>query len=452
MKDIQFLTELISDLNTKMKKVVSYNPHEIENLAGWIGLYTIVLQNEDNDLIDIDIRYAYGPEIFNQFLFNQINIEKLLLDQSKTYNKKHDKYIFYLCEKDIGLNKNKVVTEIPERFLITNHWRSITHLYLKIDNNLSLRAQIPMKYKKLRGYATTRLLNESKNKSNSTTNRIEGGLRTKGLIKKTYADKPIISIITTVYNNADYLEQTIQSVINQSYDNLEYIIIDGGSTDNTLDIIRKYDDKVDYWISEPDDGIYYGMDKGIRLSTGDYFAVLSSDDFYCSPQIINEVKNNIINFKEFDFFYADVYTLKSTDDKHIFKVVGDLKKMNLSNSINHPTLFMRTNVYKTIGGFDLNFKISADYELALRLIHEKHTGYKINKSLVCIRQGGCSFLNNIKLKEHFIIKKKYHIMNFFWISTSIRNIILKVLMKIIGIKHYNKLRSLRYKKNSSKNN
>ncbi|MBD3842980.1 MAG: glycosyltransferase, partial [Campylobacterales bacterium] len=87
----------------------------------------------------------------------------------------------------------------------------------------------------------------------------EGGLRTKGYFKKSYEDKPLISIITVVYNGEKYLEETIQSVINQTYDNVEYIIIDGGSNDGTLDIIKKYEDRIDYWVSERDKGIYDAM-------------------------------------------------------------------------------------------------------------------------------------------------------------------------------------------------
>ena len=108
----------------------------------------------------------------------------------------------------------------------------------------------------------------------------EGGLRTKGYFKKSYDDKPMISIITVVFNGEKYLEQTIQSVINQTYDNVEYILIDGGSTDGTVDIIKKYGVQIDYWISESDSGIYDAWNKGLSLATGDIIGFCNADDFY----------------------------------------------------------------------------------------------------------------------------------------------------------------------------
>jgi hypothetical protein len=115
----------------------------------------------------------------------------------------------------------------------------------------------------------------------------EGGLRTKGYFKHSYTETselsekfavPLVTIITVVFNGEKHLEQAIQSVISQSYNNVEYIIIDGGSTDSTIDIIRKYDDQIDYWLSEPDEGIYDAMNKGWKLSQGDYIYYLGSDD------------------------------------------------------------------------------------------------------------------------------------------------------------------------------
>ena len=144
-------------------------------------------------------------------------------------------------------------------------------------------------------YSTTKLLtrekpeivNNSEDKfesvlflSEGKERKSEGGLRTKGYYKKSYEDKPLISIITVVYNGEKYLEETILSVINQTYDNVEYIIIDGGSTDGTIDIIKKYNDNIDYWVSEKDRNMYDGINKGLKIASGDIVASLNSDDFY----------------------------------------------------------------------------------------------------------------------------------------------------------------------------
>jgi cellulose synthase/poly-beta-1,6-N-acetylglucosamine synthase-like glycosyltransferase len=114
--------------------------------------------------------------------------------------------------------------------------------------------------------------------------REKGGLRTKGYFKRSYDEAsglsdnsplPLVTIITVVFNGEKYLEQTIQSVINQAYDNVEYIVIDGGSTDGTVDIIRKYENQIDYWVSEPDGGLYHAINKGITLCMGRLVGIIT---------------------------------------------------------------------------------------------------------------------------------------------------------------------------------
>src|SRR4030066_740784 len=105
--------------------------------------------------------------------------------------------------------------------------------------------------------------------------KVEGGLRTKGYYKNSLINKPLVTIITVVYNGEKHLENTIHSVINQSYNNLEYIIVDGESSDRTIDIIRRYETSIDYWVSEKDDGIYDAMNKGIKLSKGLYVGLFT---------------------------------------------------------------------------------------------------------------------------------------------------------------------------------
>ena len=105
--------------------------------------------------------------------------------------------------------------------------------------------------------------------------------------------KPLISIITVVYNDIENIEETILSVLSQTYDNIEFIVIDGASNDGTVDVIKKYDKKIDYWISEKDGGIFDAMNKGIKLSKGDYINFMNSGDFFTSPDLVNEVAKNL---------------------------------------------------------------------------------------------------------------------------------------------------------------
>ena len=100
-------------------------------------------------------------------------------------------------------------------------------------------------------------------------------------------NKPLVSIVTVVYNGENFLEETIKSVINQTYENIEYIIIDGGSTDGTVDIIKKYEDKINYWVSEKDAGIYDAMNKGIEAFKGDYINFLNAGDSYVNNEVLN---------------------------------------------------------------------------------------------------------------------------------------------------------------------
>ena len=157
------------------------------------------------------------------------------------------------------------------------------------------------------GYSTTRLLTQEKPQIINTpedkfetvlflpegeNRKGEGGLRTKGYFKKSFDDKPLISIITVVFNGEKYLEETIQSVINQTYSNVEYIIIDGGSSDGTLDIIKKYEERIDYWVSEKDRGIYDAMNKGIDVASGKWLNFMNGgDEFYDNKVIENIFKN-----------------------------------------------------------------------------------------------------------------------------------------------------------------
>ena len=123
---------------------------------------------------------------------------------------------------------------------------------------------------------------------------LDGGLRKKQIIKKSQKDKPLVTIITAVFNGEKYLEECIKSLHNQKYDNIEHIIIDGGSTDKTIEIIKKYENKIDYWCQKKDQGIYDAFNIGMKLAKGDYIGFLNSDDTYAEHAfvyLLNYLKN-----------------------------------------------------------------------------------------------------------------------------------------------------------------
>lgn len=243
----------------------------------------------------------------------------------------------------------------------------------------------------------------------SNNNRLEGGKRIKDLCDKSILESPLISIVTPVFNNEKYLEGTILSVINQTYKNIEYIIIDGGSTDGTIDIIKKYDRFLSYWISEPDNGIYDAQNKGINLSSGEYIAILNSDDWYFDNTVVERIATTITNSNGIDFIYANANIIKNTGN--VIKFNSSINNLKYFNSIPHPSLFLKREIYLKLGGFNLRYKISADYDLIIRLYKNNCRCTKLDYTIVNIRQGGESFRNRLTLKENFEIRKHNKLRN-----------------------------------------
>lgn len=173
-----------------------------------------------------------------------------------------------------------------------------------------------------------------------------------------------ISIITVVYNEVKTIARTIESVLSQSYNNVEYIIIDGGSTDGTLNVISKYRNKLAYFVSEQDDGIYDAMNKGIRKATGDIIGILNADDWY-EPEALGTIAN-VFQDCEADVVYGQLQIIYNDGTKKLFERPG-LETFYTQMAVPHPATFLRRSVYEKYGLFDTSFRIAADYELMLRL-------------------------------------------------------------------------------------
>jgi glycosyltransferase involved in cell wall biosynthesis len=233
----------------------------------------------------------------------------------------------------------------------------------------------------------------------------EGGLRTQNLYKRNDDDRPLITIVTVVFNGETHVEQTILSVINQDYDNVEYIIIDGGSSDRTIEIIKNYDNKIDYWISEPDVGISDAFNKGIALAHGEWIGIINADDWYEHDAI-----SRVARLGEGEVAFGNVQCW--TSEKKGFVNLSLLEKMNQTMALNHPAIFVKRSVYGKYGGFCLDYKYAMDYEFLTRILCKGVDFKKINHILSNFRTGGASGTGEIgALKEVLTIKDKYGLNN-----------------------------------------
>ena len=210
-----------------------------------------------------------------------------------------------------------------------------------------------------------------------------------------------VSLITVVYNNEKFIENSICSVLSQKYSNIEYIIIDGGSSDGTLNIIEKYKDRIDLFISEPDKGIYDAMNKGILKSSGDIIGFLNSDDFFTYDHVVSDIVN-FFKLNNISIVYANIGYVKKFDKNTIIrnwisKKYHD-KYFEYGNVPAHPTFYVKKSVYLENQLFNLNLKFAADYELMFRLLKiKKYSSLYFNQRIINMRIGGKTSKNIINI-------------------------------------------------------
>jgi glycosyltransferase involved in cell wall biosynthesis len=221
-----------------------------------------------------------------------------------------------------------------------------------------------------------------------------------------------VSIITVCYNSRNTIEQTIESVLKQTYNNIEYLIIDGGSTDGTIDIIQKYEKKFGErlrWISEPDNGIYDAMNKGIDMATGELIGIINSDDWYEINAVESAVKVVDINHP-YQIIYGMIRVIENGHESQVY--------LNRHESIEratlaHPGCFVTKKTYQDKGKYSLNYKIVSDWEFFLRIRNDNSVLYKpLYVILANFRVGGVSSnrintaIEMIKLKRQYRLCSK----------------------------------------------
>jgi glycosyltransferase involved in cell wall biosynthesis len=252
----------------------------------------------------------------------------------------------------------------------------------------------------------------------------EGGLRTQGFFKTSLKDKPLITVITDVFNGEQYLEETILSVINQTYDNVEYIIIDGGSTDNTLDIIKKYEHAIDYWVSEKDNGIYDAFNKAITLTLGEYYNIVGSDDVLFESAIEQVVGETLKN-SDVDFVVASTF-VGDTLSRGMRANLGWLGAGRMVNS-HSVGMVIKTTCHHEVGLYSTKYRLCSDGLFIKKLFSSKLVAYSSNVIMGRFSLDGVSN-NNLALGlcEGFMIQletEKYKVLQIIiFIARLVKNI------------------------------
>src|ERR1035437_401269 len=241
-----------------------------------------------------------------------------------------------------------------------------------------------------------------------------------------------ISIITVSYNSAFTIRDTIESVLNQTYPNIEYIIVDGLSSDNTVNIVKEFEPQFKgrlSWMSEKDLGIYDAMNKGIQIATGDIIGIINSDDFLCDQCAIEKIIQIFKENKLLDSVFADLYFISQQDKSNIVRYwsIGLQKMFKYGWHPALPTLFLKQEVYEKFGLFNISLKLAADFELMLRFFEKYHiSSYYLQEPLVKMRIGGASNKNIIS-----IISQNVECMRAFKLNGIKVNLILYPFFRIL---------------------
>jgi len=280
-----------------------------------------------------------------------------------------------------------------------------------------------------------------KNKSREA----EGGLRTNGYFKQSLPDKPLITIITVVYNGDKYLEETILSVINQTYDNIEYLIIDGGSTDGTMNIIKKYEDKIDYWISEPDNGIYDAMNKGVDCANGVWINFMNTGDVFSNSTDLEKIKKYFL--PNTDVIYGSV--LKKIQGFDIVEIPGSLSSLWKGMIFSHQSCFIKRSILSKYP-FDISLKVAADFKQIFHIYSDNYTFKEINFIISKIIADGVSDKRRLRstLERFNIVMRKsggFKVLVYYF-YLFIKEIIVLIVKKILPFQVNSLFYKLKYSK------
>jgi len=216
-----------------------------------------------------------------------------------------------------------------------------------------------------------------------------------------------VSIITVSFNSAKTIADTIESVLSQDFPEIEYIIVDGNSSDDTVKIIRQYENRISKWISEKDQGMYDAMNKGIAMATGDVIGILNSDDVYMNSHVISEMMK-LLHEKNAQVVFADLILVDQNNDNQVLRYYDSSHfhpdKFRWGWMPAHPTVFVKRELYQVVGPFSTNYQIAADYEMLIRILAVQKAPYAyLPKPVVRMRSGGASTAG---LSRNWILNKE----------------------------------------------
>lgn len=245
---------------------------------------------------------------------------------------------------------------------------------------------------------------------------LNGGLWKSGTYKSIgQANNPLITIITVVFNGERLLEKTILSVLHQGYSQVEFIIIDGGSTDGTVDLLRKYNDHIDYWVSESDSGIYEAMNKALKISRGDYVWFINSGDEVGGNDVLEKI---MLHGASHDYFYGNTRLVREdgSDGKLVVAPkLLDARKMYRGMYVSHQSIIVRRSIASL---YDLSIKLTADQKWIIDVLKKAKSGVYVNKVFSRYLLGGMSDIRAMEcvLEKYALAKRELAYADFLGVA------------------------------------
>ena len=221
-------------------------------------------------------------------------------------------------------------------------------------------------------------------------------------------NQPLVSIITVVYNNSKHIRTAIESLLSQDYSKIEHIVIDGGSTDGTIEIIEEYGDKISVFLSEPDEGIYDALNKGIVRANGDYLGILHSDDIFCDDKVVSDIIQKLRD-TETELCFSDLVIVDEVSGKVMRYVMAHFFRrwmLRIGFFPPHPTVFLKRSIFDEFGLYSKNYKIAGDFDFLIRVFYGRKINWTyMNRITVKMRSGGKS---NSGLSNKILCAKEIH--------------------------------------------